>query len=325
MPGDVISFQLPNWAETMAINLAAVLAGLVVNPIVPIYREAEVRYILQGLPRARCSSSRKRSATSTTPPWRNGCVAELPDLRDVVVVRGRAAGCRELRRAARLGRRQTTALNAVTDPNAIKLVLYTSGTTGSPKGVLHSHNTIMSEIDAVIDFWGIDERDVVLMPSPGHAHHRLSVCAGDRVRGRRESGVHGALERGRGGGPDRAARRHLQRRRHAVSEGAGGGGRAAWAHAAEPAAVHERRRAGAAGADLPRQPGAARLSGVPRLWQHRGAHRHAGHLAAAPRPIWERPPTGASSITTCASATRITGAALAGRGRWAKSARAARS
>ena len=51
-------------------------------------------------------------------------------------------------------------------PNAIKLVLYTSGTTGNPKGVLHSHNTIMSEIDAVIEFWGITERDVVLMPSP---------------------------------------------------------------------------------------------------------------------------------------------------------------
>jgi acyl-CoA synthetase (AMP-forming)/AMP-acid ligase II len=32
--------------------------------------------------------------------------------------------------------------------------------------VLHSHDTIMSEIDAVIDYWGIDNRDVVLMPSP---------------------------------------------------------------------------------------------------------------------------------------------------------------
>src|SRR6185503_18300412 len=45
-PGDVISFQLPNWIETVVINVAAALAGLVVNPIVPIYRESEVRYIL---------------------------------------------------------------------------------------------------------------------------------------------------------------------------------------------------------------------------------------------------------------------------------------
>ena len=45
--GGVISFQLPNWIETMVINTAACIAGLVVNPIVPIYREAEVRYILR--------------------------------------------------------------------------------------------------------------------------------------------------------------------------------------------------------------------------------------------------------------------------------------
>src|SRR4051812_35870892 len=46
-PGQVISFQLPNWRETMVINLAAAMNGLVVNPIVPIYREKEVTFILR--------------------------------------------------------------------------------------------------------------------------------------------------------------------------------------------------------------------------------------------------------------------------------------
>ena len=99
------------------------------------------------------------------------------------------------------------------DPNAVKLVLYTSGTTGTPKGVLHSHNTIMSEIDAVTRYWGIDERDVVLMPSPvthitGYLYAlELAFAAG--VEGRAD----GALECRRGGGPDRPPRRELQRRR----------------------------------------------------------------------------------------------------------------
>src|SRR5690606_13073096 len=44
--GDVISFQLPNWWESVVVNLAAVLGGWVVNPIVPLYRDAEVSYIL---------------------------------------------------------------------------------------------------------------------------------------------------------------------------------------------------------------------------------------------------------------------------------------
>src|SRR5262245_42607154 len=90
---------------------------------------------------------------------------ELPALRDVVVVRGRSAGCRtydELLALASDGAPQ----RGRADPNAVKLVLYTSGTTGNPKGVLHSHNTIMAEVNAVIGYWGIRDRDVVLMPSP---------------------------------------------------------------------------------------------------------------------------------------------------------------
>jgi len=43
---DVISFQLPNWSETVVIALAARMLGLIINPIPPIYRESEISYIL---------------------------------------------------------------------------------------------------------------------------------------------------------------------------------------------------------------------------------------------------------------------------------------
>jgi acyl-CoA synthetase len=45
--GDVISFQFPNWREGAALDVAAAAMGLVVNPIVPIYRDAELRFILK--------------------------------------------------------------------------------------------------------------------------------------------------------------------------------------------------------------------------------------------------------------------------------------
>ena len=44
--GDVISFQFPNWREGAVVDIAAAALGLVVNPIVPIYRDAELRFIL---------------------------------------------------------------------------------------------------------------------------------------------------------------------------------------------------------------------------------------------------------------------------------------
>jgi acyl-CoA synthetase (AMP-forming)/AMP-acid ligase II len=163
-PGDVVSFQLPNWWEAMVLNLAACLAGLVVNPIVPIYREAEVRYILKDararvffVPRTFRNHDYVAMAAKLRP--------ELPALRDVVVVRGEADGCIAYDALLESGARHP-GVGSRADANAVKLVLYTSGTTGNPKGVLHSHNSIMSEIDAVIGFWGIHDRDVVLMPSP---------------------------------------------------------------------------------------------------------------------------------------------------------------
>lgn len=161
--GDVISFQLPNWAQTTVINLAACLTGVVMNPVVPIYRDAEVRYILTDA-RTRLffvpQIFRGFDYSEMARRLRGG----LPDLRHVVVMRGEAQGC--LTYDALLAHGDAGPYTPAADPNAVKLVLYTSGTTGSPKGVLHSHNTIMSEIDAVIAYWGIREDDVVLMPSP---------------------------------------------------------------------------------------------------------------------------------------------------------------
>ncbi|MBV1687305.1 AMP-binding protein [Novosphingobium sp. G106] len=161
-PGDVISFQIPNWVETAVIALAARMCGLIINPIPPIYRESELAYIL-----ADCSAKmifvpgtfRKydhRGAVEALRP-------SLPALKDVVVVREDGALTWE---DALSGDPVDEAALPAVDPAAIMIVMYTSGTTGKPKGVLHTHYSYGHRARAMGEAWGIGPDDVVFMPSP---------------------------------------------------------------------------------------------------------------------------------------------------------------
>jgi non-ribosomal peptide synthetase component E (peptide arylation enzyme) len=89
--GDVISFQTPNWFEAAVINLAAAIGGFVINPIVPIYRDTEVRQMLaDGGAKVFfvCAKFRNFDYLSMAGRIR----AELPALAHVVKVRGEGEG-----------------------------------------------------------------------------------------------------------------------------------------------------------------------------------------------------------------------------------------
>ncbi|MFL6950589.1 MAG: class I adenylate-forming enzyme family protein, partial [Xanthobacteraceae bacterium] len=52
------------------------------------------------------------------------------------------------------------------DPNQIVYLAFTSGTTGDPKGVMHSDNTLLANARAMASDWGIDAGSVVYSLSP---------------------------------------------------------------------------------------------------------------------------------------------------------------
>ncbi|HQS69151.1 MAG TPA: AMP-binding protein [Novosphingobium sp.] len=160
--GDVIAFQVPNWREAAVINLAAVIGGMIVNPIVPIYRDAEMLMMLGD-----CGAK----AIFVPQVWRKldyaamamRCRDALPDLAHVFTVRGQ--GPDDFAALVAAGKGAAFAAPAV-DPMGVKMVLYTSGTTGRPKGVLHSHCTLTRIVAESGRHWGLAEGEATLMPSP---------------------------------------------------------------------------------------------------------------------------------------------------------------
>ncbi len=163
-PGDVVSFQLPNWIEAAVIALAVRRCGLVLNPIPPTYRESEVGYILQDcgaklvfVPQVFRQHDHQRMLA--------GLRSQLPSLRDVVVVRGHEADGLEWGDALSLAPARDDALPPI-DPAAAMVVMYTSGTTGRPKGVIHNHYAFDYRVRSMAEAWSIGPSDVVFMPSP---------------------------------------------------------------------------------------------------------------------------------------------------------------
>ena len=164
--GDTISFQLPNWRESVAVDIAASLLGLVVNPIIPIYRHRELAHILADSG-ARAIFVPDVFRGFDYPQMVEGLRDRLPRLAELIVVRS-AREHREARDYARLlEAADPDALEPVqVDPDDLKIVMYTSGTTGRAKAVRHSHNTIARALDNGCEGWRLGAGDVMLMPSP---------------------------------------------------------------------------------------------------------------------------------------------------------------
>jgi acyl-CoA synthetase (AMP-forming)/AMP-acid ligase II len=163
-PGDVVSFQLPNWIEAAVIALAARRCGLVLNPIPPIYRESEMGYIVNDC-RARMIFVPQVFRGHDHERMLAGLRPQLPSLQDVIVVRGDEAAGLKWRHAMSRAPAPDDALPAI-DPADAMVVMYTSGTTGRPKGVIHNHHAFDYRVRSMAEAWSIGPSDVVFMPSP---------------------------------------------------------------------------------------------------------------------------------------------------------------
>ncbi len=160
--GSVVSFMLPNWQEAAVVYLAATLAGMVVNPILPSLRDHELRFIFDDAD-TRMIFAPGSFRGHDYAAMLTGVSDAMETPPEVVVVRGEP--CAHTAYDDLFGASATDRLPAL-DPDAVRMILYTSGTTGRPKGVLHTHNSMHALICQIRDHWRVEPGDKFLVPSP---------------------------------------------------------------------------------------------------------------------------------------------------------------
>jgi 3-phosphoshikimate 1-carboxyvinyltransferase len=174
-PGEPVAWQLPNWTEFTVLALATARIGALCCPLMPIFRERELTFMLR----------RARARVVVVPDRFRGRdhVAEVagllarpdaPPVDHIVVVGGDrplpdGVGPRWHRFEETMAGQapDRTAIDARRpEPAALAQLLFTSGTSGEPKGVLHRMEALTRAAMMEVQHLGLTREDRIFIPSP---------------------------------------------------------------------------------------------------------------------------------------------------------------
>jgi cyclohexanecarboxylate-CoA ligase len=165
VPGEVVSFQLPNWIEWVVLHYAATRIGAISNPLIPIYREREITFMV-ALARSRVIVVPGEFRGFDYPAMIDKLRPDLPALEHVLVVDGQPGqGTCSWSEFMATPREQRDLAGLRPDPDEVTLLIFTSGTTGEPKGVMHTHNTAVAANNPLPARLGITADSVIHMAS----------------------------------------------------------------------------------------------------------------------------------------------------------------
>ena len=168
-PADVVACQLPNVWQFTVLYLACARVGAVLNPLMPIFRERELLFML-GHGEAKVVVVLKEFRNLDYEAMLKGIQPQLPHLQHVLSIGGAGADSFEALLEQPAWEQEADAAQILSQhrvaPDAVTQLIYTSGTTGEPKGVMHSSNTLMANIRAYAERLALGADDVVLMASP---------------------------------------------------------------------------------------------------------------------------------------------------------------
>lgn len=176
-PGDKVALWMLNCREWIEIAFAVLKIGAVLVPVNTRLRTDDVAYILD-----QSDSTTLILVERSGPVDYLGMVRELqpedappaasrlPKLDRVVLLGDQRRPATVpwadlLERAARVEEKTLAQRASAVDPEGLAVLMYTSGTTGFPKGVMHSHRMIRNVTDRAFRL-AITEQDVIVMYLP---------------------------------------------------------------------------------------------------------------------------------------------------------------
>jgi acyl-CoA synthetase len=168
--GERVAVWLPNRVEAVAVLLACSRQGYVCNP--SLHQNYTVADIVELLARTRAAALFAQPGYGADARTADifAAATELPSLRRVYTMGDGPPS------AAPFPTASVRPLPPIDrNPDKVTYLAFTSGTTGTPKGVMHSDNTLLANARAMVEDWHHDERTVLLSLSP-LSHHIATVA-----------------------------------------------------------------------------------------------------------------------------------------------------
>lgn len=169
--GSRVSIWLPNRVETVVVFLACSRNGYICNP--SLHQNYTVAEIVRLIERIECEAFFGQKGYGADAA-RNGVADEIGAVKSL-----RRTYWLEPSRAVSGGFPQpgktASSVEPDTNPDKVVYLAFTSGTTGLPKAVMHSDNTLLANGRAMVEDWGHGPNTVLLSLSPV-SHHIATVA-----------------------------------------------------------------------------------------------------------------------------------------------------
>lgn len=173
--GQRVSVWLPSRAESVVVLLACARNGYVCNP--SLHQNYTVVEIVQLLERTRSAALFVQPGYGADADSSDivSAAQALPFMKAVYAVGGQKGADARALPFPEAALVPAPSFPADPDPDKIVYLAFTSGTTGVPKGVMHSDNTLLANGRAMVEDWNHDHSTVLLSLSP-MSHHIGTVA-----------------------------------------------------------------------------------------------------------------------------------------------------